>query len=195
MKKIKVFIVCSTLITFASCSKDNNDQYVSPEVTPQIISIPNGDFENWNNFLLQDWITNSCPICIPPYESYIVQRDSNSYQGAFAAKFIYNNVFNSWAEDRFLISAHPVHLIAYVKCNLLGTDTVSIKVVIFSNAVAVDSGAWFGTSSIGNYAQILIPISQNSSQADSAVISIHGGNQIGYPSNNTELWVDALEMQ
>jgi len=72
---------------------------------------------------------------------------------------------------------------------------VSIKIQLFNNAVIVDSGQWIGTSSIPNYTQIVIPITQYSSNVDSAMISIQGGHQIGYPDNDTEFWVDYLRLE
>lgn len=185
----------ASMIYFASCTKDNVIPAQSSNQSQQIIPIPNGDFESWTNILPQNWNTNSCPFCAPSYETYIVQQDSNSFQGAFAAKFIYNNVYAAVAENKFSISTHPNNLTAFVKCNLFGADTVFIKIKVFNNSAAVDSGQWFGIASISNYSQINIPVSQNSSQADSAIISIQGGHQIGFPASNTEFWIDNLILQ
>ncbi len=181
-----LFAIITIVVT--GCSKD--------KIVKQTAIIPNGDFENWDNMpLLLNWKTNSCPACVPSYETYIVQRDPIAYNGKFAAKFVYNNVYAATAENRFKLQTHPLNLTAYAKCNLYGTDSVSIKIKLLKNSIVTDSGQWFGTSSIIKYTKIVIPVTQNSMQADSALISIKGGHKIGYPSKSTEFWVDNLTLQ
>ena len=196
MKTINAFIVLIGLIALVSCSKDKAIEQALPNQPQQTITIPNGDFENWSaSFDLQNWNTNSCPYCVPAWETYIVQKDPNVHHGQFSAKFIYNSVYASYAENKFPIPYHPSSLKGYVKCNLYGTDTVTVQIELFNNSVIVDSGQWLGTYSINNYLQFNIPITQNVSQADSALIRIQGGHKIGYPSNTTEVWVDDLTLQ
>lgn len=191
MKTIKTFLLLCIAFGITSCSKDADVQVpVQPQQT-----FPNHDFESWSGQLPSSWQTNSCPACVPAYETYIVQQDTMAYQGQFAAKFIYNNVYAAWAENTFSISSHPAHLAAYVKCNLAAGDSVLIRIRLFNNNVPVDSGEWYGTASIANYTQVVIPISQNSTQADMAKIYIEGGNVNASPGNNTELWVDELVVQ
>jgi hypothetical protein len=181
-------IIVTLILVISSCSRD--------KAIVQTIPIPNGDFETWDNMsLLANWETNSCPVCVPPYETYIVTKDSSAYHGRFAAKFVYNNVYASWAENKFSIPRHPSNLTGYVKCNLFGTDTVTIKIKLYNNTAIVDSGKWLGTSSIVNYLKINIPITQSSSYVDSALIRIQGGRKIGYPNSNTEFWVDNLSLE
>ncbi|MEO6131731.1 MAG: hypothetical protein ABIQ02_07775, partial [Saprospiraceae bacterium] len=154
------------------------------------IPVPNGDFENWDNTLfLQNWQTNSCPVCDPPYESYIIRKDSSSYHGTFAAKFIYNNVFPAQATNGFSISTHPANLTGYVKSKFPAADSASIKVYLFNNGVMVDSGKAFITSSIPNYTKIEIPITSNTVNSDSASIIIRSGTHLG-----SELWIDYLRL-
>jgi hypothetical protein len=195
MKNIKFLTPFLAAIIICGCNKEK----IIPPVSQQLISVdtvPNGDFERWNYLRLENWTTNSCPFCTPPFETYIVQQDSDSYQGVYAAKFIYNNAYPATAENRFAISSHPNNLSAYVKCTISGVDTVFIKIKLLSNSILVDSGLWAGTVSIPAYAQIQIPITQNSSSADSAVILIQGGHESGVPPfNNTEFWVDDLQLQ
>jgi hypothetical protein len=190
MKTFKTLLLFSIAFCAISCSKD------APVIvpTPQQAAVPNGGFETWTNMLPVNWNTNSCPACVPPYETYIVQQDSSAYQGQFAAKFIYNNVYAAWAKNGFVISAHPTQLSAFVKCNLIPTDSVLMCVKLYHNNVEVDNGEWYGTSSIANYTQVIIPISQNAVQADSASIYIEGGHRSG-TSGNTEFWVDDVELQ
>jgi len=182
---MKSIIILISIIILSACTKDN----------AKLIQIPNGDFESWTNLLPNNWVTNSCPYCLPAFETYIIQQDTPAYEGKYAAKFIYNNVYAATAENKFALSEHPDYLTANVKCNHFGNDTVSVKIKLLKNSIAVDSGQWLGTSTMINYIQIKIPISQTTTQVDSAVINIKGGNKIGLPANNTELWIDNLELK
>jgi hypothetical protein len=196
MKNLKSVIACLTIIFFSSCTKDHFSPPLSPHQSQQVITVPNGSFENWDSmFIPANWITNSCPVCLSPFMTDIIQRDTNACSGTFSAKFIYNGIYPAWAENKFPVSVHPADLTACIKCNLNGADTILIRIRILSNSSVVDSGLWNGTFSIGNYSQITIPITQNSLQADSAIIFIRGGQGIGFPSNSTELWVDNLYLQ
>lgn len=164
-----------------SCRKDTASQ--------QNISIPNGDFELWDNMpILLYWQTNSCPACDPPWETYIVQKVTDAFSGQFAAKLINNNVYSSFAYNKFSISLHPTHLTGYIKSTIASSDTVFIHIDIFSGNNIVDNGNWYETLSTSNYTKIEIPISQNASSADSALIRITGGK-----NQNTELYVDNFE--
>jgi hypothetical protein len=179
-----------------SCSKEAAVQDKPANDKKQQITIPNGDFELWDAGLnLSDWKTNSCPLCLPSYETYIVIKDSIAYNGLYAARFIYNNVYTSWAENKFSIPYHPSQLTAYVKCNLVSGDTVMIKIKIFHNSQPTDSGQWMGLNSINAYSPVVIPISQYSALADSALIYIRSGQKTNYPNANTQFWVDDMILQ
>lgn len=191
MKTINALFLFTAAIGFVSCTSDIN---VQPQPSVASIPVPNGDFEMWSTQLPVAWETNSCPPCVPAYETYIVQQDTDAYQGQYAAKFIYNNVYPARAENHFSISRHPEELNAFVKCNLAANDSVHISVTLFHNNVAVDDGDWYGTTSITSYTQIQVPISQNAAQADSVSIVIEGGHINAYPFNNTELWIDAVSL-
>lgn len=160
--------------------------------------IPNNNFENWSNVnLLIDWHTNSCPMCVPQIETYIVQKDSiNVYNGNYAAKFVYNNSYPSFATIKFPLSSHPSSLSAYIKNQLFGIDTASLEIKLYKNSMVVDSGVWIDTVSILNYTKLTIPISQNSIQVDSAIITIAFGNikhiQI---MNLPNFWMDNLSFE
>lgn len=178
-----VTLIIAILITSVlfSCSKDTagND----------IIEIPNGDFELWDNMpILHSWKTNSCPVCDPPFETYIVQKETDAFSGQYAAKLISNNVYRSFAENKFSISSHPTHLTGYIKSAITIGDTASIHIELFSGNNVVDTGNWYEISSTESYKKIEIPITQNSSSADSAFIRIVGGNK-----QNTVLYVDRFE--
>jgi len=180
MKAIKLFILILFMLTFYSCKRDIANQ--------QIISIPNGDFELWDNMPnLFIWQTNSCPVCMPPFETYIVQKVTDASHGHFAAKFIYNNVYSSSATNKFAISIHPALLTGYIKSNIAIGDTAIIHIDLFSGNNIIDNGNFYETLSNGSYRKIEIPISQTSSSVDSALIKIVGGKK-----QSTELYVDNL---
>lgn len=180
MKTIKTILPLILVITIFGCKKSNNSQ--------QIIPIPNGDFEQWDNMSnLISWQTNSCTACVPPYETYIVQKVTDASNGQFSAKFIYNDVYSSYAVNNFQISIHPSILTGFIKSNITIGDTAFIQIDLFSGSSIVDKGYFIETTSIGNYKKIEIPISQNSISIDSASIKIIGGKKQG-----TELYIDNL---
>lgn len=180
MKMLKLFLLLILLLTLFSCKKSISSQ--------DNINIPNGDFELWDNMPnLISWQTNSCPACVPPWETYIVQKVTDASHGQFAAKFIYNNVYSSFAKNKFAISLHPSILNAYVKSNITHGDTATIHIDLFLRNNIVDSGNWYETTTTVIYKKLEIPISQTNSNVDSALITIVGGKK-----QNTEFWVDNL---
>lgn len=179
MKQFKLFLSFLFVLFFVSCKKNMPNS--------QNLTIPNGDFEYWNGENLLVWQTNNCPPCVPPYKTYIVQKTTDAYSGHYATKFIYNGNYKSWAVNKFAITIHPSILTGYVKSNIADGDTAVIHIDLFSKNNIVDSGNWYGISSIANYEKIEIPISQASSIIDSALIKIVGGGK-----QNTELYVDHL---
>lgn len=158
-------------------------------------NIPNGDFESWTSIdELQQWKTNSCPVCVPPFETYVVQKTTEAYHGQYAAKFIYNGVFNATATDKFVVTSHPSALIGYAKGLLVEGDTVSIKVRVFSSNTVVDSGEWIDTETIPLYRKFTIPITQSTATADSVQVSVKGGHKFN-TQQSTALWLDYLSLQ
>ncbi len=149
--------------------------------------IPNAGFENWTNLKPDDWETNSCPLCDPPYETYIVQQDTDACQGIYSARFIYNNYYSSWAETKITTSIHPSKLFACVKTNIQSGDSVKIDIMVFNNGINVDEGHWINRSTIPSYTNITIPISQHVVSVDSVKIKFTGGTQ-----TNTILVADNL---
>ena len=173
-------IIFLFIISFLSCQK--------AAVNQQVIHVPNGDFESWDNLPLpDDWHTNSCPPCVPPYETYIVKKVTDAAHGQFAAEFIYNSVYSSYADNKFAVSSHPSFLQAYIKSGIANGDTATIHIDLFSGKNIVDSGNFYETSSHAIYRKIEIPVSQNSTHADSASIFIKGGNKL-----STVFYVDNL---
>jgi hypothetical protein len=180
-KMHRLVITITLLLTLIACQKN------SPVELD--LAIPNGDFEQWDaNQNLLIWRTNSCPLCVPPFETYIVQKQTDATHGQFAAKFIYNNVYSSIATNKFAISVHPSALTADIKSNIASGDTALLQVDLFLNNALVDSGKWLETTSTANYKKLEIQITQTSPAIDSALITILGGKR-----ESTELFVDNLE--
>jgi len=158
--------------------------------------IPNYDFENWEwspapEWFLTDWTTNNSY----PTSTSSVEPDSlNTYHGHYAMKLSNGDIWPAHAEIKFPITVHPLSLRAFVKCNLVPSDTVSIRIELFFKGKETDSGAWFGTKPIDDYKQINIPISQHSAMVDSALIEIRGGNHLmnNQPGKGSIFWVDYL---
>jgi len=174
MKTQILLLACYSLLALAGCIKDENHQ---PQ--KQAILIPNGDFETWTNLReLAIWTTNSCYACANPLESYLVQIDSLPNSGLYDARFITSQVSPGMADNKFALSAHPATLNAFVRCNMPVADTVRIKITLYLNLAAVDSGEWLGIASTPgfNFTQISIPISQNAIFSDSALVHIEAGS-------------------
>src|SRR5664279_6560971 len=181
---ILLIVVLTSII---GCLKDRSDQ---------ISVIPNGDFENWTSSpRLTDWTTNSCPECMPPWETYVVQKDSQGYHGHYGARFIYNDFFPSFAENKFSLSFHPSALVGYFKCKMNGTDTVSVKIWLYKNRLAVDSCSWLNLANIPYYKRMRIPISQSTLQIDTVIIRITGRHSQGNLPANTVFWADYLDLE
>lgn len=177
---IKFPIAIVFILAFFACKKNSSNQ--------QEIAVPNGDFELWDSMPnLYSWKTNSCPACVPPYETYIVKKVTDVSNGQFAAKFIFNNFYSSFANNKFSVSQHPTSLRGYIKSNIANGDTAVIHIDLFSGGNIIDNGNFYEISSNATYRKIEIPISQNSMTADSALIKIIGGKK-----QTSELYVDNL---
>ncbi len=180
MTRLNILIFILIASAFFSCNKEAANQ--------EIIPVPNGDFELWDMQTLLIWQTNSCPACDPPFETYIVQKVTDTYSGQFAAKFIYNNVYSSFANNKFSISRHPTYLKGFIKSTITAGDTAIIHVDLFLGNNLVDNGSFYEISSTALYKKIEIQLTQNSSIADSALIRIVGGKK-----QNTVLYADSFE--
>jgi hypothetical protein len=180
MKVHDLILVFLFITIFVSCKKNTLNKATIP--------IPNGNFEYWTNESLSDWQTSGCPACVPQYQTDVVQQTTDAYSGKYAAKFIYNSFFKSRAYNKFYINELPASLTCYVKANITNGDTVSLQLDLFAGNNIVDSTNWYDTSSIANYKEIIIPVSNVSAAVDSASIKITGGGKL-----NTILYVDDLQ--
>jgi hypothetical protein len=180
MKFILSYLLLLSIFFITGCKKNN--------AVDQTIAVPNGDFELWDAApSLLTWQTNGCPLCLPPFDTYVVKKVTEASSGQFAAKFIYNGVYTSMATIKFSVPAHPLSLTAYIKSTVSNNDTARIDIDIFSGNNVIDKGSWFETSSNAAYRQVNITITQNATAADSARITITGGKIL-----NTVLFVDAM---
>jgi hypothetical protein len=181
MKIIKFLLFTILLTHMISCKKTDT-------TVEQLIPIPNGNFESWSSAPMLDiWKTNSCPICLPAFNTYVIEKVTESQDGQFAAKFITSNQYKSIAENKFQISEHPSLLRGFIKSDITSGDTAQIHIDLFSGNTIVDSGNLFATTTNNVYTQIDIPISQNTTNIDSASIKISGGKM-----QNTTLLIDNI---
>ena len=187
MKKTLLFIVVGMIIVLQGCKK--------LEPGPQF-AVPNGDFESWTSGdYLQNWTSNSCPACVPPFETYIVQKTTEAYHGQYAASLIYNGVYPAYINNKFAVDGHPSALLGYEKCQLYGDDTVSVRVLVYYGNAVVDSGKWLNTTSTADYKPFSISLTQSSAHADSVLVLIKGGNKMDSSHNGSVLWVDYLSLR
>ncbi len=170
--------------------------------------IPNSDVELWDNQpVLLQWQTNSRPLTLPPYNPYVVVKDTDAFSGTYSANFIGNGVFHSYGTTTFAINNRASSLelqykLLFPACvNANGSqekDTVSVLVEILNGGNVVDQGYHeFNTTSVLNWTNLLIPISSNSLQFDSCRISITGGKVYGgcgIVAAATEFKVDHLTL-
>ncbi len=186
MKKTFLLIILIAIVALQSCKKGAP----GPQFT-----IPNSDFENWtSDDYLQDWTSNSCPACVPPFETYIVQKTTEAYHGRYAANLVYNGVYAAYISNKFAVTGHPSALSGYAKCQLYGDDTVSVKVRVYNANVVVDSGQWLSTASLSSYKPFTVNLTHSSAHADSVLILIKGGNKMDSNHNGSALWVDYLSL-
>jgi len=157
---------------------------------PQAQTIPNSDFEDWEDvhgWYLKPvyWCTNNCQLMNS------VLQDTIAYSGNYAILINYKySSIKGYASSRFPFDLIPAAISAFVKCEIPVTDTVSILVYVFADSQIVDYGKWSSTSSISEWTLITIPISQNSSSADSLEIQIIGGDSL-----QTSLSVDSFSFE
>ncbi|MDB5282460.1 MAG: hypothetical protein JWO06_1535 [Bacteroidota bacterium] len=170
--------------------------------------IPNSDMENWDNQpVLLDWETNSRPLTTPPYDPYVVKKDTGKYSGNWAADLFANGVFKAYAKTTFAVQQHPNHLSLYYRLtfapcvndtNYFQKDTASVLVELLNQGAVVDMGYWESITTQFNYAQLSVPLSQNATIFDSCRITMMGGDisgGCGFAAAPTRFIVDHLELK
>ena len=159
-------IVLITLLCFApSISRAQAD------------TIPNAGFESWWFFgwglSPADWFVNNSQILASN-----VVPDSDSYAGSTAMMLINSGNFRPLAYCGFPLLHHPIALNGFIKNQLNFSDTAIIHIRIFSNGQPIDSASQIVTGGIiiQGYFPFTVPVSQNSTAADSCEIMLEGGN-------------------
>ena len=147
-----------------------------------------------NPYNPDDWNTNNFDPGSGPANGYLIVRDTDAWHGQYCVSIIDNGADRNWLYTQFATNQHPQNLTAYVKCDIYSPDTVTIRADILSVGNVVDSGVWYGTSTISPYQMISIPITQNSSVFDSIRIYIEGGIHLTlFPVfQYTSFWIDYL---
>ena len=182
MPKVLILSLSCLVIMLNSCKKSDSIQSGMP--------IPNGDFETWdNNPSPAVWQTNSCPLCVPPFETYIVQRITDRESGSFAAKFIFNGVYKSYAQQKFKVESNPTVLTFYSKSQITNGDTAIVFCRLTQKSNVIDSAIIYFTSTVNTYTYSRLPLKLNSIQADSVFVRIEGGHK-----NGTEFTVDNVRI-
>ncbi|MEI7802057.1 MAG: T9SS type A sorting domain-containing protein [Bacteroidota bacterium] len=159
--------------------------------TVTLAQIPNNDFELWNNFGLggetpDQWFTSNGDL-VPQN----VFKDSlTKYSGNYSV--LLTNVIGipGTIGINFPITTHPFQLKGYFKSDFITADSASIKITLFNNTQAVDSGEYFITTSLANWTNITVPISNTSVTVNSVTINITACNQ-----QQNKCWVDLLSFE
>ncbi len=136
-------------------------------------SIPNSGFEQW--FIASwfefpaGWETSNTQMLAPS-----VRKDSAAFSGNYALRLTHTNP--AWARCGFPLTSHPTNFGGYMQNLLLNNDSAEISIRIFYNQQIVDSGHMVIFGGINpNYSSFIVPISQNTTNADSCVITLTGG--------------------
>ena len=87
----------------------------------------------------------------------------------------------------FSVTTHPVALNGFFKSIFTSADTATIKIILFNNTLAVDSGEMILTSNLSNWTSLSIPLSNTSATVNSITIIITACNQ-----QQNKFWVDNL---
>lgn len=156
-----------------------------------LAQIPNSDFELWNNFGLggetpDQWFTSNGDL-VPQN----VFKDSlTNYEGNYSV--LLTNVIGipGTIGINFPITTHPLQLKGYFKSDFQAADSALIKITLFNNTLAVDSGEYFITTTLANWTNITVPISNTSVTVNSVTINITTCNH-----QQNKCWVDLLSFE
>jgi hypothetical protein len=177
MKKLFYF-----LFLLALCSR--------PALGSSPDTIPNQGFERWlftSWFSIPDqWNTSNSQLLAPT-----VLMDSVAHTGTLAMKLTYQGNITPVAWCGFPLSTHPQNLGGFMKNWLNTGDSATISVYLYDNQLLADSGYGVYYGGINpNYHSFIVPIGQQSSQADSCVIFITGGHGFGSDISFDDLQFD-----
>ncbi len=156
-----------------------------------LAQIPNNDFELWNNMGLggetpDQWFTSNGDL-VP---SNVFKDSITNYSGNYSV--VLTNVIGipGTIGINFPITNHPLQLKGFFKSDFQSADSALIKITLFNNTQAVDSGEYFITSSLANWTSIAVTISNTTATVNSATINITACNQ-----QQNKCWVDLLSLE
>jgi Secretion system C-terminal sorting domain len=163
--------------------------------------LSNGSFELWSNEPIpKAWAVNGHPWTLPPWDPYVVRKDSMvKHSGMYSAQLFYNNFFAAKAtsETKLLPNKMPSAVTAWVKTSLAQgkKDTVTIRLSFFCNDTALlNEVRWQGIETT-DWTQIAIktPIFSGSCPPNKLKIELIGGNKV---TNNepTLFWIDDVAL-
>ena len=119
--------------------------------------------------------------CIIAEFLQVGSNENKSKENSNQIELVYNNTpagsgyAPAWAKCKFPIQQHPLSFECFTKTDLYGMDTVSIEIDVFNNGIKIDSGYWESTTTINQWQNIIVPITQSGSQVDSIEIKLIGG--------------------
>lgn len=138
-------------------------------------SIPNSGFEQWSTTGWFDyptgWMTNNSQLL-----AAVVIKDTLSHSGNLAMRLTNQGALRPHAWCGFPLTNHPINFGGYIRSLLFNNDSGEIHVRLFYNQQMIDSGytvIYNGIFPI--YNSFVVSISQQSTIADSCVISMEGG--------------------
>lgn len=139
-------------------------------------SIPNAGFESW---LFSQWFpvpsgwqTNNSHIM-----AATVVPDSNPKSGLLGMRLTNQGALRPHASAEFAVTQTHSDVGVYVHPFLMNNDSALIEVRFYYNSQLVDSGfATIYNGILPGYFVVIVPITQNSSLADTCRISIYGGS-------------------
>lgn len=155
-----------------------------------ISQIPNASFEDWNSGpILNEWISNSYPQTLPPWNPYIVMQDTDRVHGVYSANLIGNGIMKPFIRKTFQLgTVFPQSLslsfkLVFPSCvndsNWSEKDTVAIKLTSYNNGFETGFDVWESSLNQFSWTHLIIPITNFSQQADSFSIEISGGKVFG----------------
>ena len=170
--------------------------------------IPNNGMEFWTGSpQLIDWVTNSYPLTMPPYDPYIVRQDTNSHSGKYAATFFGNGILTPTATTTFpLGNQAPTHLrfwyrLLFPPCvndpGFSDKDTAFVRLEVLHQGQVVQSVLWQSSVSQLDFFSVVLPIPAVTSPFDSCRITLLGGKVYGgcgFAPDGTRFSVDDLSL-
>lgn len=174
--------------------------------------IPNGDFETWNNIVLEEpqgWYTsnNSTFHGATP----AVTKTADSYSGNYAIRIENVSTPNGFITGYalagpqgqngslpgFPVQGRDTSFNGYYKFDSQNNDTLTLGIQMFYQGQTVGSGWYTSSVSVNSYTSFIIPVyydAQFMGTPDSATIYLLPFQGGSYPHGNSVLYVDNLSL-